>query len=120
MTFTRHQNDIIGSLASASAVLIASFRSLMVSVFRKSCGGTPFFISSMIASGSSFLGLSEVNITRSLNLQAISAMMGLFSLSRLPPQPITVITCSFLVLIPESSLEHCSVHQGYVHNPGWQ
>jgi hypothetical protein len=52
---------------------------------------TPLKISSIIELGFSFLGLSEVNIVKSLCLETILPIKGLFDLSLLPPHPITVI-----------------------------
>ena len=61
----------------------------------------PASISLIMAAGSSERGLSLVRITRSLFLQAISAIIGLLPVSRSPPQPMTVMTFSFPPRISE-------------------
>ena len=52
---------------------------------------SPRLISSMIRSGSSERGLSEVSTTRSLSRPATAPISGRFVRSRSPPQPNTVI-----------------------------
>src|SRR5690606_3510601 len=81
------------SAAIMQAIFIASSRSGMTTTFFASVGVTPSCISRIISIGSSSRGLSDVSTSRSLNLQAIEAMTGRLALSRLPPQPTTVITC---------------------------
>ena len=81
--------------ARLTAVLIASFLSAIEMTFFFATTFTPACISFKISSGSSLRGLSEVRITLSLYSQATSAMMGRLVLSLSPPQPTTVITCSF-------------------------
>ncbi len=50
---------------------MACFLSKMESVFLKFCGSTPFSISSIIVSGFSVLGLSDVKMAFVLNSEAI-------------------------------------------------
>jgi len=63
-------------------------------------------------SKTSFLGLSEVNITTSLFSTAIFPIIGRFEESRFPPAPIIVISLSFFVLIASIVLRTLSKASG--------
>src|SRR5690606_13769491 len=80
------------SAAIIHAILIASSRSGWTTAFFASAGVIPSCMSRIISIGSSSRGLSEVSTTLSLYLTAIEAITGRLALSRLPPQPTTVIT----------------------------
>jgi cell division protein FtsI (penicillin-binding protein 3) len=74
---------------------LASGSSAIVNAELFSSSVSPASISLRISNGSSNLGLSEVKTTLSLPLTASLAIIGRLVLSRLPPQPTTVITLPF-------------------------
>ena len=79
------------------AVLMAEARSSMSNTRCNSSGLNPAAISCNMACGSSSRGLSDVSINCVLKSYAMRAMIGRLPLSRLPPQPTTVITCADVV-----------------------
>jgi cell division protein FtsI (penicillin-binding protein 3) len=84
-----------GGMAGMVFKNIASLRSAIVNAELFSSSVSPASISLRISNGSSNLGLSEVKTTLSLPLTASLAIIGRLVLSRLPPQPTTVITLPF-------------------------
>src|SRR5690554_713816 len=92
----------------------------MLMVFLKCSPPTPVIISSMIFSGSSVRGLSEVRISLSLYSQPIAAIVGRFVLSRSPPQPTSEKTVSFPVRIFLWFSAHFLMRREYGRNPQFQ
>ena len=83
---TPYSLQIAQALANAKLTLEHGFTTV------RDAGGTPRLISSMMRTGSSVRGLSEVITTTSLNLEATAPISGRLVRSRSPPHPNTVIT----------------------------